>query len=209
VHDPRRTIPRAILITITGAVLLYTAVASIALGAVGAQAMAATAAPLHASALAFGPAWVAAVVSVGGVTAMLGVILSQLLGLSRMVFAMARRGDLPAALAHVHPQHGVPDRAVLGIGALAALVAATGTLRAVASAASFTILVYYAIANLAALRMPKAARLYPGVVPVLGLATCVLLASSLAPGVVATGIALLAAGMAFRLLRTTYPRQGN
>jgi hypothetical protein len=44
---------------------------------------------------------------------------------------------------------------VLVIGAVAAVVAATGTLRGVASAAAFTILLYYAIANLAAMRMPR------------------------------------------------------
>lgn len=59
---------------------------------------------------AFGRPWVATVVSIGGVTAMLGVILSQLLGLSRMVFAMSRRGDLPPALNAVHPRYGVPGR---------------------------------------------------------------------------------------------------
>ena len=37
----------------------------------------------------------ATVVAIGGVAAMLGVILSQLLGLSRMIFAMARRRTCP------------------------------------------------------------------------------------------------------------------
>jgi basic amino acid/polyamine antiporter, APA family len=158
VRDPRRTIPRATIITIGGAVLLYFGVAVIAVGAVGAERMAATAAPLQVAARAFGHSWVATVVSIGGVTAMLGVILSQLLGLSRMGFAMARRGDLPQFLAAVHPRWAVPHRAVLVIGAIAAVVAATGTLRGVASAASFTILVYYGIANVAALRMPQTAK---------------------------------------------------
>lgn len=198
VRDPRRTIPRAILVTIIGAVLLYFAVAFTAVGAVGAAAMARTAAPLQVAADALGTPWVAVVVSIGGVTAMLGVILSQLLGLSRMAFAMSRRGDLPAVLETVHPRHGVPGRAVLLIGAVAAVVAATGTLRGVASAASFTILVYYGIANAAALRMPRAAKLYTDAVPMLGLASCALLALSLAPGVMATGAAVLAAGFVVR-----------
>jgi basic amino acid/polyamine antiporter, APA family len=201
VRDPRRTIPRAIVLTIGGAVLLYAAVALVAVGAVGAEGMAATAAPLQAAAAAFPLPWVATVVSVGGVTAMLGVILSQLLGLSRMGFAMARRGDLPRLLDRVHPRYGVPGRAVLLIGAVAAVVAATGTLRGVASAASFTILVYYGIANLAALRMPREAKLYPDAVPLLGLVACAVLAVSLALPVVLAGLALLAAGLALRAAR--------
>lgn len=200
VREPRKTIPRAIGITIGSAVLLYFAVALVAVGAVGPARMAETAAPLQAAALAFPAPWIATVVSVGGVTAMLGVILSQLLGLSRMIFAMARRGDLPRFLEQVHPRHGVPGRAVLVIGGIAAVVAATGTLREVASAAAFTILVYYGIANLAALRMPKAAKLYPDLVPRVGIVSCAVLAISLTPAVILTGLGVLAAGFALRLL---------
>ena len=199
VRDPRRTIPRAIVITIVGAVLLYFAVAIVAVGAVGAPALAATAAPLHAAAEASSPT-LATIVATGALTAMLGVILSQLLGLSRMMFAMARRGDLPSALAHVHPHYGVPGRAILLIGAIAAVVAAMGTLRGVASAAAFTILLYYGIANLAALRMPAAAKLYPDVVPIVGLSACVLLALSLSPTVIGVGLGILAVGIVGKLV---------
>ena len=198
VRDPRRTIPRAIVITITGAVLLYGAVALVAVGAVGAEALSATAAPLHAAA-GNAPA-LAVLVATGAITAMLGVILSQLLGLSRMIFAMARRGDLPAIFAHVHPRYGVPNRATLVIGAIAAVVAATGTLRGVAAAASFAILIYYGIANLAALRMPSEQRLYPQLVPAVGLTACVLLALSLSRVVIGTGLVVLAVGAALRVL---------
>lgn len=200
VHDPRHTIPRAIVTTIGGAVLLYFAVALVAVGAVGAGAMSGTAAPLRVAAESFPLPWVATAVSVGGVTAMLGVILSQLLGLSRMGFAMSRRGDLPRFLEHVHPRYGVPGRAVLLIGAVAAMVAATGTLRGVASAASFTILIYYGIANVAALRMPPGAKLYPNAVPVIGGLSCAVLAISLTPSIILMGLLVLAAGFGVRAI---------
>jgi basic amino acid/polyamine antiporter, APA family len=198
VRDPERTIPRAIGITIGGAVVLYFVVALVAVGAVGAAAMAETTAPLHVAAAASPFPWLATIVAAGGVTAMLGVILSQLLGLSRMGFAMARRGDLPGFIEHVHPRYGVPDRAVLLIGAIAAVVAGTGTLRGVASTAAFTILVYYAIANLAALRMPREDRLFHDAIPLFGLVACVVLGVSLAPSVILTGVAVLGAGFALR-----------
>ena len=198
VRDPRRTIPRAVIITIVGAVVLYTAVAVVSVGAAGADALGATAAPLRVAAAQTGHSWLVVVVSIGGLTAMLGVILSQVLGLSRMTFAMARRGDLPRFLQHVHPTSGVPDRAVLLVGGIAALVAATGTLRGVAAAASFTILVYYWIANLAALRMPGEAKLYPDAVPWVGLVSCTLLALSLAPNTIVTGVMILVTGFVVR-----------
>ena len=198
-RDPRTTIPQAVVITIGSAILLYFAVSIVAVGAAGAPAMSGTSAPLQAASAATGRPWLGVVVSVGGVTAMLGVILSQLLGISRMAFAMARRGDLPRWLQHVHPRHGVPDRAVLATGAIGAIVAATGTLHDVAAAAALTILVYYGIANLAALRMPPGAKLYPDVVAWVGLITCTVLAVSLSRETLLVGTLVLVVGLLGRL----------
>lgn len=199
VSEPRRNIPRAIGITIGGAVLLYFAVALVAVGAIGATGMSATSAPLQAAASAAPVPWLSYVVTVGGVAAMLGVILSQIMGLSRMVFAMARRGDLPAFLARIHPRYGVPGRAVVAVGAIATIVAATGTLRGVASAAAFTILFYYGITNVAAIRMPREAKLYADAIPIVGLISCAVLALSLAPSVVVAGLAVLVIGLLLRV----------
>lgn len=203
VRDPRSTIPKATIVTLAASALLYFAVAAVAIGTVGATQLSATSAPLSVAAQSFTWPWVAIVIAVGGVTAMLGVILSQLLGLSRMAFAMARRRDLPAFLAHVHPRYGVPDRAVLVIGLIAAVVAATGTLRGVASAAAFTILIYYGIANLAALRLAREAKLYPYFIAVAGLAMCAVLALSLSIEIILTGCGVLIIGI---LLRAVFHR---
>lgn len=200
VRQPRITIPRAVVLTVAGAALLYLAVALVAVGGAGAPVLAATQAPLHAAAGAMGMPSLSRAVAAGAVAAMLGVLLSQLLGLSRMAFAMARQGDLPRALHWVHPRHGVPGRATLAVGAVAAGAAATGSLAGVASAAAFAILVYYAIANAASLRLPPESRLFPRAVPVVGLASCALLALSLRPGTVLVGGATLAAGLAGRWL---------
>ena len=84
------------------------------------------------------------------------------------------------------------------MGAVGTVVALTGTLRGVAEAASFTILVYYGIANTAALRMPREAKWIPDVVPVIGLLACVTLATALSTATITTGVAVLLAGFAFR-----------
>ena len=198
VREPRTTIPRAIILTLAGAVVLYGAVALVAVGSVGASALADSAAPLQVAAEAAGGRVLAGVVSVGGIAAMLGVTLSQILSLSRMSFAMARRGDLPRALGHVHPERGIPDRAVILVGVIAAALVAAGTLQGLAAAASFCILVYYGIANVAALRLPSDFRLYPQVVPIVGLVTCGILALSLPVRTMATGALILAVGFAVR-----------
>lgn len=200
VRDPRRTIPRAILITLLSSATLYIVVATIAVGVIGAAGLANQPAPLAIAATAAGGQSLATILSIGAMAAMLGVILSQILGMSRMVFAMARRGDLPATLAAVHPRFAVPHRAVLAIGFGAALIAATGTLRSVAATAAFAILIYYAIANWAALRLSPADRLYSPIVPVLGLPICALLALSLDVRVMLTGVAVLAVGVVVRVI---------
>jgi len=198
VREPRRTIPRAILVTVASVSVLYLAVAVAAVGAGGTAALAGGDAPLAQVAREMGMPGLETLVSAGAVCAMLGVLLSQLLGLSRMVFAMARRGDLPRWLAEVDAGSGSPRRAVLLVGAGAAAAAAFGTLRSIAPAASFAILLYYAVANLAALRMPRAEKLYPDAVPTLGLAACLLLAASLPPRTAAVGVAVLAGGFVVR-----------
>ncbi len=200
VREPRRTIPRAVGITLVGALLLYGAVATVAVGTAGAPALARTAAPLYVAANATPSAWLPHVVAIGGLTAMLGVVLSQILGLSRMGFAMARRKDLPQLLGHVDDR-GVPRAAVIAVGIAAGAVAATGALDAVVAAASFTILVYYGIANVAALRMPADRRWLPTFIPAFGVAACALLALALDARTLATGVLVLAVGIALRLLR--------
>lgn len=209
VRDPARNIPRAILLTLIGSAVLYIAVAAVALGAVGARALSESMSPLARAASAFSLPGASVIVAAGGLAAMLGVMLSQLLALSRMTFAMARRGDLPRFLASVHPTFGVPGRAVVVIGSIAAVVADTGTLGQVAAAASFTILLYYAITNVAALRMRSEAKRYPNVVPVVGLIACLVMVFSLSRNIVLTGCAVLAVGIVLRLLLILTRRRGD
>ena len=172
--------------------------ALVAVGAIGADAMAATSAPLERAAQAVGVPGIVGLVGLGATTAMLGVLLSQILGISRMIFAMARRHDLPRALAHIHPTAGVPDSGVVLTGLVILLFALFGTLAEIIAAAAFTILLYYAITNPATLRLAREHRLYPTGVPVLGLVACLLLAFSLRPVTILAGLGLLAAGLIVR-----------
>lgn len=200
VHDPRKTIPRAIVVALATSFVLYVAVGVVAVGAIGAEAMGRTASPLQAAAAAFPTKGMSPIVGAGAMTAMLGVLLSQVFGISRMVFAMARKRDLPHTLEHVHPAYAVPDRAIVLAGAIIVVVALLGTLKSIVAAASFTILAYYTITNLAALRMPTEKKLYPNWIPALGLASCVVLAASQRPITITTGLLLLAVGFGLRMV---------
>ena len=198
VHEPKTTIPRAVIITIVLSVVLYLAVAAVAVGAVGSEAMAQSRSPLQRAAQGFSLPGVVLLTGVGATTAMLGVLLSQFLGISRMMFAMARRGDLPRFLERIHPAHNVPHFGIALTGLIIVLLTVFGTLQFVVSAAAFTILLYYSIANIAALRMAKSDKLFPDFVPLVGLVSCLLLAFSLQPATIGTGLGLLAVGFVLR-----------
>lgn len=200
VHDPKKTIPRAIITALAVSSVLYVAVSFVAVGAIGAEAMGRSRSPLQEAARRFPMPGMSTVVGIGATTAMLGVLLSQLFAISRMLFAMARKGDLPRRLDRVHPKHGVPHLAVFVAGLVIVVVALVGTLQWVVSAATFTILIYYAITNLAALRMPSGEKRYPDAIAALGLASCLLLAASLRPAAIGAGIGLLVLGFAVRAI---------
>lgn len=198
VHEPKKTIPKAIGWTIVIAIVLYGVVAVAAIGLVGAENLGSTRSPLVLAAKKSSLPFISTVVSVGATTAMLGVLLSQILGISRMSYAMARRKDLPAFLGHVHKKYQVPDRGIVLAGVVILGITFIGSLKAVVSTTSFTILLYYTVTNLAALRMPKSEKLFRDWVPYLGLASCLLLAFSLNFRVIAFGVALLVVGLLTR-----------
>jgi APA family basic amino acid/polyamine antiporter len=204
VHEPARTIPRAIVVTLALSMLLYASVAATAVAVVGSGAWAAStesgAAPLEMVSRAFVVPEVAVLVRVGAVTAMAGVLLNLLLGLSRVLLAMARRGDLPAAMGVIRDATGSPVGAVWTLGVVIALLVLTGDVRATWSLSAFTVLVYYGLTHLAALRMPQGSRRYPRWVAQVGLASCLSLAFLVAWPVWLTGLGLLVAGFAVRAL---------
>jgi len=127
-------------------------------------------------------------------TAMLGVLLNLLLGLSRVLLAMGRRGDMPFVTANV----GI---AVLIVGGIIAALAATGSVKSTWSFSAFTVLIYYAVTNLAALRLPAADRLYSKAWALCGLLACLILAFSLEWQVWSIGLTVLGVGLVWHRLR--------
>lgn len=205
VEEPARTIPRAIVATLVVTALLYVAVSVVAVGIVGTDALAAAAAgeaaPLEAVARAVATPGLGTLVAVGAVTAMLGVMLNLILGLSRVMLAMGRRGDLPRATSRLDPDGRTPWVAVLVTGAVVAGLAAIGDVETTWSFSAFTVLVYYALTNLAALRLTEEQRLFSRFYPWAGLMGCVFLAFWVKPAIWVTGLGLIAVGLAWHVVR--------
>jgi APA family basic amino acid/polyamine antiporter len=197
VRDPVRTIPRAITLALVIAVAIYLVVGVAVLLAAGPERLARAAAPLTEAVRAVGATPLVPVVAVGGALASLGALLALIAGLGRTTLAMARNRDLPAWLAAVHPRHRVPHHAEIALGALVCFLAATVDLRGVIGFSSFGVLVYYAIANAAALTLPGAGR-WVRVRDVCGVAGCLVLVVTLPWQSVVAGLGMFAIGIAGR-----------
>lgn len=199
VRSPRRTIPRAIITTLVVSMLLYVAVAFVAVGTVGAPALAdatqTMAAPLEAAAATFASPLVARIVAVGAITAMLGVLLNLILGLSRVLLAMGRRGDMPPVVGRLNAANTTPTAAVLVMGAVIAGLALLGNVKTTWSFSAFTVLIYYAITNLAALRLGSRERLFPRWIAVGGLLACLFLAFWVETNIWLIGLVLIGLGL--------------
>lgn len=200
IYEPKKTIPRAIIITILLAIVLYAAVSVIAIGVVGAKRMADSQSPLQVVAVALTTPAIKPIITIGASTAMLGVLLSQILGISRMMLAMGRRNDLPPVFQTVHSRYRVPHLGIIITGFIILLLTVTGSFEFIVRAASFTILLYYSITNIAALRQPRKDQIYGRAIPVLGFIGCIIMSVSLPIEVILVGIGLLIAGFVLRLI---------
>lgn len=205
VVDPRRTIPRAIPLALGLTLILYLAVALSALLAVDADLLGQSPTPLVTAVMAGRFAAWSPLVQIAAAVASLGVLLSLIVGVSRTTFAMAANRDLPHWFASVHPRTKVPHRAELAVGLIVALLVCLSDLRSAIGFSAFTVLLYYAITNAAALRLEPAERCWPRGLALAGLLGCVLLAFSLPlASLLGGGVVLLIGAAAYagsRLLR--------
>ncbi len=203
IREPKRTIPRAIAVTLTISALLYLGVAAVLVclpGAAPAMSAGSAAAPLEIAARRLGAPVVPWLVGIGAMTAMLGVLLNLILGLSRVLLAMGRRGDTLAQLALLNASQTTPYVAVMVVGLAVAGLTLIGSVKTTWSFSAFTVLIYYAITNLAALRMPREERRYQPAVAWGGLAGCLFLAFQVEWRVWLTGLALIAPGLVWHLI---------
>lgn len=173
VRDPARTIPRAMAISLGLIALLYVGVgwsmlrfseAGAVLGSDGVLAVA-----QGDRALVLG-------IQLAIVLAAGAALLALIAGISRTIFAMARNGDAPRAFSAVH--HELPRRAQLVAAGLTMLVVVIGQVTWAIAVSAVTILIYYAVAHLAATTLPPGQR-PPRLVPVFGLIGCVALIGAL------------------------------
>jgi len=117
-----------------------------------------------------------------------------LLGLSRVLLAMGRRGDMPSITSKLAVS-------VLLVGGIIAALAATGSVKTTWTFSAFTVLIYYAITNLATLRLSQNERLYGKTWAWIGLVACLGLAFAIEWQVWSAGLGILGIGLVWHWIR--------
>jgi APA family basic amino acid/polyamine antiporter len=186
VKNPQRTLPLSILIALVVSITIYILTGLTATGLQNYQILAQSGSPIAEAAKVMGNFTIVAAVSLGALIATTSVLLTNLIGSSRVAFAMARNGQLPKSIAKVSSRFGTPYISILMMGTLLTALVATLDLKQTVTITSFAILSVHLAVNFSAIRLRKKmpsstgfrVPLYP-LVPLLGLVSCLILMLSL------------------------------
>jgi APA family basic amino acid/polyamine antiporter len=174
VEDPKRNIPKAIRRSLIWVLVIYCGV-SLALVATFGGDLATLPSPFKSLYRTFAPALVSDVVTLIVVTAAcLGSMLALLAGVSRTAATMAEDRELPQVFERRN-RFNAPWLAETVIAFGAILLLQIGNLSWMIGFSSLSVLLYYAIGHMSALRQPKAERVVPRIFAWVGLALCALL----------------------------------
>ena len=181
VHEPHKTLPRAIFLTLIIATLIYLAVVTTMVAAAPIETLAGSKAPL---ALVFKdkPVLLSSLFNLIAIIATVNGALIQIIMVSRVLYGMSNQGNLPAFLGYVQPRLRTPLTATLVVAGLVLAAALTMPIARLAEATSQAVLIVFAMVNAALialrLRDPAASGDHfraPAWAPVVGLATSLLL----------------------------------
>jgi APA family basic amino acid/polyamine antiporter len=206
VKDAKRNVPLAMLLSLGISLTVYVLVGLVAVGLVGAGGLSGSNSnsPLAAAIGASGSSLAVQIVSVGGLVATASVLLTAILGVSRMAFSMARGKDLPSALSRLHQKFGTPYYAIIVTGVAMSILVLFVDLTKVVALSTFALLFNYSITNISAYRLKTEHRKYHRVIHLIGLATCILLISFIilaSTEAAVIGIIILFAGTIYYLAR--------
>lgn len=212
VKDAKRNVPRAVLLSLIISTVVYVLVGIVAVGLVGSNSLASSNSPLTHAMSATGSSLAMQLVSVGGLVATASVLLTGIMGVSRMAFSMGRRNDLPEALSKVHARFGTPYISIWTIGVVMTLLVLFVDLTGIVGVSTFALLFWYVLVNSAAFKMKCEKRLCPRFLPVAGLASCLVLLASvffIAAQAAIAGMVFLLAGTAIYVATVAIRRKAE
>lgn len=216
VREPGRVYPRALFGALLTAGVVYVLVGLASAIALPSAELAGSTGPLLAVVAATGvgvPGWVFSLIALVAVAN--GALLTMIMA-SRVTYGMAEQGLLPGVLARVLPRRRTPWVAIVTTTVVAMLLTLVGDLSVLASTVVLLLLFVFISTNVAVLvlRRDRVAHRHfrvPAFVPVLGVASCVLLLTQQEGRVWLYGLGLLLVGVVLfgvaRLTRGRTPGQ--
>jgi amino acid transporter len=142
-RDPRRDTPFAVAAALAIVLALYLAVQIVSMGSV--PQLATSTAPVADAAVVMWGSGGELLVAAGAIVIMLGSLNAGFLATTRLPFAFAEQGDIPGALARVHPRFRTPHVAILAsAGVVLVATLASSFLSAITLATSTRMIVYIA-----------------------------------------------------------------
>jgi len=200
VRDPSRVYPKALFGALLTAGVVYVLVGLASSIALPPEELSASTGPLLAVVKATGvgiPAWVFSLIALVAVAN--GALLTMIMA-SRVTYGMAEEGLLPAFLGKVLPRRKTPWTAIVATTVVAMLLTLVGDLSVLASTVVLLLLFVFISTNLAVLvlrrdRVDHKHFRVPAFVPVLGVASCVLLLTQQEGRVWLYGLGLLLVGV--------------
>lgn len=186
--NPRRDLPRAIMLSLLIVTTLYVLVAAVAVGALSWRRFVGSEAALAGimKTVTGQDIW-AVLLAAGAVVAIASVVLTVLYGQTRILFAMSRDGLVPKVFSKVHPRTGTPRANTVIVSLFCGLLAAAIPLGQLADATSIGTLFAFALVNVAVIvlrrtrpDMPRTFRVpLSPLLPLVGLAFCLWMMASL------------------------------
>ncbi|PHR14999.1 MAG: amino acid permease [Aequorivita sp.] len=207
VINPKRTIPRAILISIVTVVVVYVLIQTVSQGVLGDALPNFKAAPLAETArVVFGPYGYMLLI-VGAVISMFGYMSGTILNSPRIVYALARDKVIPInALSKIHKSFATPHIAIIIYATIGFILAVTGSFEQLVVIASSAMLMLYLGVALSVIKLRNSKEKYTGgfkipggwTIPILAIAIILYFLSSLSSNeIIGTAIVLGALTLIF------------
>ena len=202
IKNPKKTVPKAILLSLFVPMLIYVGVVLVSVGILDYQTLGTSAAPLVLIAGKVLGSYGLIFVLIAGLLSTTSALNATVLTASRETYAMGRDGYLPGRIFRLHPRFKTPYTAIAAVGVIILFFTLSGEVELVAHLANFCFLFALILVNLSVIMLrKKAPRLkrpfklpWHPVIPLLAIACNVLILAFMSPRTYLMGAGWLALG---------------
>ncbi|EPR74173.1 cationic amino acid transporter [Winogradskyella psychrotolerans RS-3] len=219
VVNPKRTIPRAILISITTVMVVYILIQTVSQGVLGDALPNFTAAPLAETAKVIFGNFGYLFLIIGAVVSMFGYMSGTILNSPRIVYALARDKVIPiAALSRIHKSFATPHIAIIVYATIGFILAISGSFEQLAVIASSSMLILYLGVALSVMKLRKSKKNYEGsfkipggwTIPIIAIVIILYFLSSLSTHeMIGTGLFIVALTLIFFAMKFLKRRRND